>query len=298
MPLESVDYNARLARVRGDVVWLRCDKSFRNTTQFDLGMIRVVNLCKKFVSVERSIQAVDNVSFEVSPGEVYGLLGPNGAGKTTCMRMILGLLQPDSGYAEIDSIRSDLAADEIKRRVGFVSANAGTYQWLTAREVLSFFGDVYGLPLERIKQQVERLSELLGLQSFLDQRSATLSTGQRQRINLARALMHDPPIMLLDEPTLGLDVVGSQIIFDYMQMLCRDNKAIILCTHRLEQAQRVCQRFGLLHHGQMVHEGTMDELRQQTGRDNLVDIFVSLLRPEGGLLFDRDVDSFGTKVRP
>ncbi len=261
-------------------------------------MIRVVNLCKKFVSRDLAIQAVDHVSFNVSPGEVYGLLGPNGAGKTTTMRMILGLLKPDSGYAEIDAIRSDLAADEIKRRVGFVSANAGTYQWLTAREILCFFGDVYGLPLERIEQQVNRLTELLGLRSFLDQRSATLSTGQRQKINLARALMHDPPIMLLDEPTLGLDVVGSQIIFDYMQMLCRDNKAIILCTHRLEQAQRVCQRFGLLHHGQMVHEGTMDELREQTGRDNLVDIFVSLLRPEVGLLLDCGGDLSATEVRP
>jgi ABC-2 type transport system ATP-binding protein/sodium transport system ATP-binding protein len=247
-------------------------------------MIRVVELCKRFESRDRAIQAVDHVSFEVRPGEVYGLLGPNGAGKTTTMRMILGLLQPDSGYAEIESIRSDVAGDEIKRRVGFVSANAGTYQWLTAREILSFFGDVYGLPLARIESQVARLTDLLGLGPFLDQRSATLSTGQRQRINLARALMHDPPIMLLDEPTLGLDVVGSQIIFDYMQMLCRQSKAIILCTHRLEQAQRVCQRFGLIHYGRLVHEGTMSELRQQTGHDNLVDIFVGLLRPDGETL--------------
>jgi ABC-2 type transport system ATP-binding protein/sodium transport system ATP-binding protein len=244
-------------------------------------MIRVVELCKQFVTVDQTIQAVDHVSFDVQPGEVYGLLGPNGAGKTTTMRMILGLLQPDSGYAEIDSIRSDIAADEIKRRVGFVSANAGTYQWLTPREILSFFGDVYGMNIRRIEQRIEELSELLGIGPFLEQRSATLSTGQRQRINLARALMHDPPIMLLDEPTLGLDVVGSQIIFDYMRMLRRDGKAVILCTHRLEQAQHVCQRFGLLHRGRLVHEGTMEQLRQQTGRENLVDIFIGLLRPDG-----------------
>jgi sodium transport system ATP-binding protein len=257
-------------------------------------MIRVVELCKKFVTHDRTIQAVDNVSFEVRPGEIYGLLGPNGAGKTTTMRMILGLLQPDSGYAEIDSIRSNVSADEIKRRVGFVSANAGTYQWLTAREILSFFGDVYGLPFEQIQQQVERLGELLAIRPYLDQRSATLSTGQRQRINLARALMHDPPIMLLDEPTLGLDVVGSQIIFDYMQMLCRDNKAIILCTHRLEQAQHVCQRFGLIHQGRLVHEGTMPQLQQQTGCDNLVDIFIGLLRPEGETLLASPIDESWT----
>lgn len=254
-------------------------------------MIRVVQLCKKFVTLDQTIQAVDHVSFEVRPGEVYGLLGPNGAGKTTTMRMILGLMQPDSGYAEIDSIRSDASPDEIKRRVGFVSANAGTYQWLSAREILSFFGDVYGLPAEGIDRQIDRLTELLGLASFLDQRSATLSTGQRQRINLARALMHDPPIMLLDEPTLGLDVVGSQVIFEYMRMLCREQKAIILCTHGLEQAQHVCDRFGLIHHGRLEYEGTMDELRQRTGRENLVDIFVDLLRPKGGSMLSGDTSA-------
>jgi ABC-2 type transport system ATP-binding protein/sodium transport system ATP-binding protein len=247
-------------------------------------MIRVVQLCKTFFNVRQTIQAVDHVSFEVFPGEVYGLLGPNGAGKTTTMRMILGLLQPDQGYAEIETIRSDQAPNEVKRRVGFVSANAGTYQWLTTREILTFFGDVYGLPLERIKQRIDELSVLLGLRPFLDQRSATLSTGQRQRINLARALMHDPPIMLLDEPTLGLDVVGSQVIFDYMEMLCRSGKAIILCTHRLEQAERVCHRFGLLHGGKLVYQGTLRELQAQTGRNNLVDIFVDLLQPEEGTL--------------
>jgi ABC-2 type transport system ATP-binding protein/sodium transport system ATP-binding protein len=260
-------------------------------------MIRVVNLCKRFVTLDQTIQAVDHVSFEVRPGEVYGLLGPNGAGKTTTMRMILGLLHPDSGYAEIDSIRSDVSTDEIKRRVGFVSANAGTYQWLTPREILSFFGDVYGMPIQRIEQRIEVLCELLSIGTFLDQRSATLSTGQRQRINLARALMHDPPIMLLDEPTLGLDVVGSQVIFDYMRMLCKENKAIILCTHRLEQAQHVCHRFGLIHHGRLVHEGTMEQLREQTGRETLVDIFVGLLRPDGGsMLSAADANSIGSEV--
>ena len=139
---------------------------------------------------------------------------------------------------------------------------------------------------------------MLGIRPYLDQRSATLSTGQRQRINLARALMHNPPIMLLDEPTLGLDVVGSQIIFDYMQMLCRNNKAIILCTHRLEQAQTVCHRFGLIHQGRLVHEGTMEQLREQTGHENLVDIFVGLLRPEGSSLLASPMeDAWTSRVR-
>ena len=250
-------------------------------------MIRVSNLSKTFSTGRKTVVAVDNVSFVVDRGEVYGLLGPNGAGKTTTMRMILGLLGADSGFAEIGGVRSDESTNEIKRRVGFVSANAGTYQWLTAREILSFFGDVYGMQPSKVKQRIEKLNHLLDLSSFLDQRSATLSTGQRQRINLARALMHDPPIMLLDEPTLGLDVVGSQVIFEYIEMLRRKKKAIILCTHRLEQAERICDRFGLLHCGKMVHEGTLEELQHQTGESNLVEMFVRFLQRSSDTVVER-----------
>ncbi len=228
--------------------------------------------------------AVDDVSFSVEASEVYGLLGPNGAGKTTMMRMILGLLRPTSGWAEIGGFRSDRDHDAIKRQVGFVSASAGVYQWLTGREMLTFFGDVYGLDLRQINSRIEELSDLLKLNEFLNQRCTTLSTGQKQRLNLARALLHDPPVMMLDEPTLGLDVVGSQVIFNYIDLLKSQNKAIILCTHRLEQAQRICSRFGLLHHGRMVKEGTMTELRIESGREDLVDIFIDLMESDSGVV--------------
>ena len=240
-------------------------------------MISIQQLSKSFQSGRRTILAVDDVSFDVSPSEVYGLLGPNGAGKTTMMRMILGLLKPDKGFAEIDGHRSDQQPDEVKRQVGFVSASAGVYQWLTGREMLAFFGEVYGLPQNDIDRRIEELSRLLGLDEFLNQGCATLSTGQKQRLSLARALIHDPPVMILDEPTLGLDVVGSQVIFNYIEILKSRNKAIILCTHRLEQAQRICTRFGLMHEGRQVLEGTMEELRSQTGRNELVEMFVDLL---------------------
>ncbi len=241
-------------------------------------MITIHQLCKTFRAGRREVIAVNGVSFHVSSGEVYGLLGPNGAGKTTTMRMILGLLRPDSGWAEINGARTSEQSDRIKRQVGFVSASAGLYQWLTTKEMLSFFGDVYGLGPKFVNDRIEELSTLLDLKSFLSQRCSTLSTGQRQRANLARALIHDPPVMILDEPTLGLDVVGSQVIFDYIEMLKARSKAIILCTHRLEQAERVCDRFGLLHEGDMVLEGTMSELTAQTGKNHLVDIFIGLIR--------------------
>ncbi len=240
-------------------------------------MISIHHLSKSFQSGREAILAVDDVSFDVRPSEVYGLLGPNGAGKTTVMRMILGLLKPDDGFAEINGHRSDQQPDEVKRQVGFVSASAGVYQWLTGREMLAFFGEIYGLSQQEIESRVDELSELLHLGQFLNQGCATLSTGQKQRLSLARALIHDPPVMILDEPTLGLDVVGSQVIFNYIENLKNRNKAIILCTHRLEQAQRVCSRFGLMYLGKQVLQGTMGELRSQTGREDLVEIFVDLL---------------------
>lgn len=240
-------------------------------------MINVHQLRKVFFAGQREIVAVDDVSFTVESGEVFGLLGPNGAGKTTTMRMILGLLRPTSGWAEIGGSRSDCDADEIKRQVGFVSASAGVYQWLTGREMLSFFGDVYGLLPQRVDHRIAELGELLKLNEFLDQRCTTLSTGQKQRLNLARALIHDPPVMMLDEPTLGLDVVGSQVIFNYIDLLKSQGKAVILCTHRLEQAQRICSRFGLLHCGQMVLRGTLHELQSETGQQDLVEMFVELI---------------------
>ena len=240
-------------------------------------MISIKNLTKSFQSGRRTILAADHVSFDVGPGEVFGLLGPNGAGKTTMMRMILGLLQPDQGFAEIKGHRSDQQPDEVKRQVGFVSASAGVYHWLTAREMLAFFGEIYGLTPSEIDVRIESLTSILEIGEFLDQGCATLSTGQKQRVSLARALIHEPPVMILDEPTLGLDVVGSQVIFNYIDILRDRMKAIILCTHRLEQAQRVCSRFGLMHLGKKVLEGTLEELRNETGRMDLVDMFVDLL---------------------
>lgn len=241
-------------------------------------MISIHELSKEFPTAEGPILAVDRVSFEVQAGEVYGLLGPNGAGKTTTMRMILGLLRPDSGYAEVAGYRSDLRGDDVKRQVGFISASSGIYQWLTGREVLSFFADVYGLAPTEAAERIELLSNLLDLRTFLDRRCATLSTGQRQRVNLARALVHDPPVMIMDEPTLGLDIVGSQIIFDYIELLKQQGKAIILCTHQLDQAERICSRFGLLFRSRMVREGSLDELLADSNYKSLVDLFIALIQ--------------------
>jgi ABC-2 type transport system ATP-binding protein/sodium transport system ATP-binding protein len=240
-------------------------------------MIEVERLTKRFpLPGGGSLLAVDDLTFTVRPGEVYGLLGPNGAGKTTTLRMILGLLRPTRGQASIAGFGSAQFPDEVKRRVGLVSAGAGLYPGLTVREMLLFFADLYAVLPGQAAGELERLTRLLGLEDVLDRRCANLSTGQRQRVNLARALIHRPPVMLLDEPTLGLDVLGSQVIIEYIELLRREGKAVILTTHHLDAAERLGTRFGLLHKGRLVSEGTLVELRERTGCQSLIDMFLKL----------------------
>ncbi|HKB41135.1 MAG TPA: ATP-binding cassette domain-containing protein [Gemmataceae bacterium] len=240
-------------------------------------MIEVERLTRRFdLPGGGEVLAVDDISFRVIAGEVYGLLGPNGAGKTTTLRMLLGLLLPTAGWASIAGFRSDRHPDEVKRRVGLVSASAGLYPHLSVREMLLFFADLYGCDAGQASDELIRLAELLGLDELLHRRCATLSTGQKQRVNLARALIHCPPVLLLDEPTLGLDIFGSQVVAEFITHLRDEGKAVILTTHRLDEAERLCDRFGLLHKGRLVSEGTLVQLRGETGCDGLVDMFLKL----------------------
>ena len=258
-----------------------------------LSMISVEKLSKQFPG---GITAVDELSFSVKAGEVYGLLGPNGAGKTTTLRMILGLLESTSGEARVEGFRATDSPDEVKRRVGLVSASAGLYQWLSPREMLLFFADLYGVPPQVAEQRFENLARVLRFESYQDRRCSTLSTGQKQRVNLGRALIHDPPVMLLDEPTRGLDVLGRQVIFNYIDLLRSQRKAVIICTHQLDEAQRLCDRFGLLYNGQLQHEGTLEELRETTGCAALVDMFLGLIPEYQAFATDESQD--GSKVQP
>ncbi len=250
-------------------------------------MIELSEITKTY---DGEVVAVDRLSFKVGGGEVYGLLGPNGAGKTTTLRMILGLLEPTSGDATI--LDSSVSVDPLrmKRLIGLVSASAGLYQWLTPSEMLRYFAIGFGLNEEQVAERIAELSQRMELETFLDRRCATLSTGQSQRVNLARALIHDPPVVLLDEPTRGLDVVGSKVVFDFVQLLREAGKAIIVCTHQLEEAERFCDRFGLLYRGKLKYEGTLEELKRETGQPSLVEIFLRLMRDESSVA-DSTADS-------
>ena len=241
-------------------------------------MISVQSLGKRFPTPNGGeIAAVDDVAFDVAAGEVFGLLGPNGAGKTTTLRMMLGLLPPSAGDAFIDGFSIRQQPLEIKKRVGFVSTSVGVYQWLTAQEMLAFVADLYEVPQELAEERINKLAELLDFRSLLHRRCGVLSTGQKQRINLARALIHDPPAMLLDEPTQGLDIAGSQVVFRYIRHLQTIGKAVVLCTHRLDEAERFADRFGMLHHGRLQYMGDLPELQNETGHSSLTDMFIDLL---------------------
>jgi ABC-2 type transport system ATP-binding protein/sodium transport system ATP-binding protein len=240
-------------------------------------MIAVVGLSKRYRQGSAVVDAVKKLTFQVREGEVYGLLGPNGAGKTTSMRMILGLLPADEGYAEVLGYRSDRDPENLRAQIGLVSAHAGVYPWLSVRETLRYFASLYGVPDRTANDRLERLARDLDLREFLDRRANVLSTGQKQRLHLARALIHDPPVMLLDEPTHGLDVIGSEVVFRYIERLRGEGRSILLTTHHLDDAQRICDRFGLMHRGELRLEGTFDELRARSGRDSLHGMFRELL---------------------
>ena len=241
-------------------------------------MIVIQDLVKQFQWAGETVTALNGVSFHVDAGEVFGLLGPNGAGKTTTLRIVMGLLKPDEGFAEVGGVRTGPDLASVRANIGMVSTNDGVYPWLTVREMLLYFADLYAVPLDIARKRLDVLAERLELQRFVDQRCCTLSTGQRQRTILARGLMHDPPVMLLDEPTRGLDVVGSQTVFEFISHLKEMGKAVLLSTHRLDEAERVCDRFGLLNRGSLMYAGTLAEIRNATQQKHLTDMFLTMMR--------------------
>ncbi|NOX57935.1 MAG: ATP-binding cassette domain-containing protein [Planctomycetes bacterium] len=234
-------------------------------------------LCKTFPTPDGTLKnAVDKISLRIERGTIYGLLGPNGAGKTTTLRMLSGLVKPTSGEAIING--NNVADDPfaVKHDIGFLTANTGLYQRLSPRETLYYFARLYALPREQIERRVEHLIDWLDMHTFADLRCGALSTGQKQRTSIARALVGDPVVLIMDEPTLGLDVLSNRIILDFIRREHDEGKTIILSTHYLDEAESLCDRFGLMHEGQLMAEGTLAELQADTGEHKLSSIFLKL----------------------
>jgi sodium transport system ATP-binding protein len=228
----------------------------------------------------KTIEAVRNASFHVDAGTIYGLLGPNGAGKTTLLRMLATIIRPTSGRCCMAGYWSDTAPEEVRRHVGFLSGNTKLYGRLTGAEVLRYFGRLYGMDEKAVRSRTEELTELLDMGSFIDQRCESLSTGQTQKVSIARVLFHDPPILILDEPTLGLDIMSSRTILSFIRDAKRLGRAILFSTHYMTEAELLCDRIGLIHRGRILAEGTLEELFSLTASDNLTDVFMAIVERE------------------
>jgi sodium transport system ATP-binding protein len=232
-------------------------------------------LCARSVSKRfRDTLAVDGVSLEVRAGEIYGLIGPNGAGKSTTLRILSGLLKPTAGEAHVaghDVATAPLAA---RARLGFVTGTAGLYGRLTPRELLAFFGRLHGLKEDRIRDRTRVLAAEFDLDEFLDRRCEKLSTGQKQRVSIARALVHEPPALILDEPTAGLDVLASDSLRRHVLAQRAAGAAILYTTHYLAEAELLCDRIGFIHRGKLLREGTPREL---AGAESLERAFLHLV---------------------
>ncbi|MEW6432753.1 MAG: ABC transporter ATP-binding protein [Myxococcota bacterium] len=221
-----------------------------------------------------ALRAVDGVSFEVAAGEVVGLLGPNGAGKTTTLRVLAGLLTPSAGRAVLNGVDVHRQPLEARRRLGFLTASTGLYERLTGREVLTTFGRLQGLDEATLARRVAEVTRELELEDFLDRRCGQLSQGQRQRISIGRAVVHDPPAYVLDEPTASLDPLASRDILELVQRARARGKAVLFSTHRMEEAEHLCTRLLFVRGGRIVARGTAEALRAESGQATLTGAFL------------------------
>ena len=244
-------------------------------------LIRAALLRKEFQAPDGSpLVAVAGASFEVAAGEIFGLLGPNGAGKTTLLRMLATIITPTSGECWIAGRSAAGAPHEARRHVGFLSGNTRLYGRLTPRELLRYFGQLYEMPLERIHARTEDLSRSLDMAGFLDRRCDTLSTGQTQKVSIARVLLHDPDVLILDEPTLGLDIMARNAILEFIQEAKRRDHSIIFSTHDMGEAELLCDRVGIIYGGALLKNASLPDLFNETGTQNLHDAFLASIRPQ------------------
>jgi sodium transport system ATP-binding protein len=241
-------------------------------------MIQVTNLSKSFRDLRRGwVHAVDGVSFEVRPGEVFGLLGPNGAGKTTTMRILCTVLRPTGGTARVAGYDVATQPELVRQHIGFLSANTAIYDRMTARELVEYFGRLYGLEEERLQQRVEAVFAALQMNDFRDVLGAKLSTGMRQKASIARAIVHDPPVLIFDEPTAGLDVLVARSVLQSIEHLRESGKCILYSTHILREVERVCDRVAIVSRGRVQASGTLAELRERYCQEDLEELFFRLV---------------------
>jgi sodium transport system ATP-binding protein len=241
-------------------------------------MIVVENLTKSFRDLRRGrVTAVDSVSFEAHAGEIFGLLGPNGAGKTTTMRMLCTVLKPTSGSARLAGYDVVTQPAQVRRHLGFMSANTAVYDRMSAWELVEYFGRLNGLEPPYLTERLNDVFALLQMDGFRDVLGARMSTGMRQKVSLARAIIHDPPVLVFDEPTLGLDVLVARAVLQSIERFREMGKCVVFSTHIMREVEKLCDRVAIIGHGRILASGTLDELRARHGETDLEELFFTLV---------------------
>ncbi len=244
-------------------------------------MIHVHELTKDYADLRRGkLAALAGISFDAYPGQVYGLLGPNGAGKTTALRIISTVLRPTSGRVSVNGCDVVTQPSQVRRQIGFMSANTGVYDRMTAWEMVEYFGRLHGLAGEALQARMEQLFAQLQMNDFRDLLGAKMSTGMKQKVSIARSLVHDPPVLIFDEATSGLDVLVARALLKAVAELREQGKCVLFSTHIMREAEKLCDRLAIVHRGRILAEGTLDELRDRHEQRDLEELFFQLITNE------------------
>jgi sodium transport system ATP-binding protein len=247
-------------------------------------VIHVERLSKKFLDYQRGwVSAVSNVSFDCQPGAIFGLLGPNGAGKTTTLRILSTVLRPTGGRAIVAGFDVLEDPEEVRSHIGYMSASTGIYDRMTAWELVEYFGRLYGLTPERLRERMETIFDWLQMNDFRDTLGSKMSTGMRQKVSIARTIVHDPPVLIFDEPTSGLDVLVARVVLQKIAELRDQGKTIVFSTHSMHEVEKLCSQVAIIHKGRVQAEGVPNELLAEFDQPNLEELFFYLVeRAETG----------------
>ncbi len=241
-------------------------------------MIHVRQLTKSYDDLRRgSFVALDKVDFEAASGEVFGLLGPNGAGKTTALRILSTVLRPTSGIARVNGYNVETDPEKVRYQIGFVSTNTAVYDRMTGWEMVEYFGRLYGIDDDELHDRMENIFNRLQMNEFRDVLGAKMSTGMKQKVSIARAIVHDPPVLIFDEATVGLDVLVARALLKIVAQLRDQGKCIIFSTHIMREAERLCDRIAILYRGNILTEGPLEELQDRHGERDLEELFFRLI---------------------
>ncbi|MBA3313433.1 MAG: ATP-binding cassette domain-containing protein [Planctomycetota bacterium] len=241
-------------------------------------MIRVRDLSKSFDDLKRGrVTALDRVSFDVHPGEIYGLLGPNGAGKTTCLRILSTVLRPTRGVAVVAGYDVETQPAKVRAHIGFMSNNTGIYDRMTAWELVEHFGRLYGMDEDRLRERLEEVFTELQMNEIRDVLGSKMSTGMKQKVSIARTIIHDPPVLIFDEPTSGLDVLVARAVLKAIANLRDQGKCVIFSTHIMREVEKLCDRVAIIHRGRFLAEGTLPELAARYDEPDVEELFFRLI---------------------